>query len=170
MPEMKIGEYNRDAVISYAHRWAYKRNPKFYDFSNIGGDCTNFASQCIYAGCEAMNFTPTYGWYYVDLNNRAPAWTSVKYLHQFLVNNKGIGPFGKEVSIDMVEKGDIVQLIIDKNDFQHTPVITSVGSESNRTFDDIIIAAHSYDCDRRPLSTYDIKAVRFIHIEGIYVQ
>ncbi len=47
----------------YAHRWAYGRNPAFYDYEHLGGDCTNFASQCIYAGSGVMNFTPTFGWY-----------------------------------------------------------------------------------------------------------
>ena len=41
--------YNRAAAVLYAHKWAYGRNPRFYDYENLGGDCTNFASQCIYA-------------------------------------------------------------------------------------------------------------------------
>ena len=32
--------YNRTAAVEYANRWAYFRNPEFYDFSAIGGDCT----------------------------------------------------------------------------------------------------------------------------------
>ena len=69
--------YDRDAAVAYAHRWAYGRNPNYYDYENIGGDCTNFASQCIYAGCGVMNYTPTFGWYYFDANRKAPAWTGV---------------------------------------------------------------------------------------------
>lgn len=46
--------YNRRAAVAYAHKWAYSRNPAFYDFSEIGGDCTNFASQCLYAGTGIM--------------------------------------------------------------------------------------------------------------------
>ncbi len=42
----------------YAHLWAYGRNPRYYDYEGIGGDCTNFASQCIYAGAGVMNDTP----------------------------------------------------------------------------------------------------------------
>ena len=41
-------EYNRANAVAYAKKWAYGRNPKYYDFSDLGGDCTNFASQCIY--------------------------------------------------------------------------------------------------------------------------
>ena len=30
--------YNRAAAVEYANRWAYFRNPEFYDFSAIGGE------------------------------------------------------------------------------------------------------------------------------------
>ena len=42
--------YNREKVKEYAKKWAYGRNPKYYNFDSIGGDCTSFISQCIYAG------------------------------------------------------------------------------------------------------------------------
>ena len=75
---MKIIDYDRDKSVAYAKKWAYGRNPKFYAFSNLGGDCTNFASQCIYAGAGVMNYTPTFGWYYKNLNDRTPSWTGVE--------------------------------------------------------------------------------------------
>ena len=71
MPQLH--PYDREAAVLYAHQWAYGRNPLFYDYEHLGGDCTNFASQCIYAGSGVMNFTPTYGWYYIDANRKAPA-------------------------------------------------------------------------------------------------
>ena len=47
---MTLRPYDRQAAVAYAHRWAYLRNPAFYNFDKLGGDCTNFASQCLYAG------------------------------------------------------------------------------------------------------------------------
>ena len=76
---MTLYPYDRQAAVDYAHRWAYARNPKFYDFENLGGDCTNFVSQCLYAGSGIMNFTPEFGWYYIDVNERSPSWTGVPY-------------------------------------------------------------------------------------------
>ncbi|MEG1874278.1 MAG: amidase domain-containing protein [Angelakisella sp.] len=156
--------YDRKAAVDYANIWAYRRNPKYYDFEDIGGDCTNFASQCILAGTGVMNFTETYGWYYLSLDYRAPAWTGVVYLFNFLTGNKGAGPFGREVLLEEVQPGDVCQLILDKADFQHTPVITKVGSPV--TLATVIVAAHSYDVDCRPLDTYKTRKIRYIHIEG----
>ena len=92
---MKIFEYDRTSAYEYAKKWAFGRNPAFYDFSRIGGDCTNFASQCIYAGAGIMNYTPTFGWFYKSANDRTPSWTGVEYLYNFLVNNEGAGPFAE---------------------------------------------------------------------------
>ncbi|MDE5667595.1 MAG: amidase domain-containing protein, partial [Clostridia bacterium] len=83
---MTILDYDRQAAYEYAKKWAFSRNPAFYDFSKIGGDCTNFASQCIYAGAKIMNFTPTFGWFYRSANDRTPSWTGVQFLYNFLVN------------------------------------------------------------------------------------
>lgn len=65
--------YDRPAAVAYAHRWAYGRNPRYYDYERVGGDCTSFASQCLYAGAGIMNFTRDLGWYYLDGNHKAPA-------------------------------------------------------------------------------------------------
>lgn len=97
---MRILEYDRQAAFEYAKKWAFRRNPRYYNFEKIGGDCTNFASQCIYAGAKVMNFTPTFGWYYISINNRAPAWTGVEYLFNFLTGNDAEGPFAEETALN----------------------------------------------------------------------
>ena len=37
----EIIPYDREAAVRYAHRWAYGRNPNYYDYEELGGDCTN---------------------------------------------------------------------------------------------------------------------------------
>lgn len=164
MPQYQVIPYNRAAAIAYANEYAFLRNPNYYNFDYIGGDCTNFASQCIYAGCHIMNYTPVTGWYYINLNNRAPAWTGVEYLYNFLTRNKGVGPFGREVPVQEIAAGDICQLSFDGKVFSHTPFITFAAE--TKALDRILIAAHTNDSKDRPLSTYNFKKIRFIHIEG----
>ena len=82
----------------------------FYDFENNGGDCTNFISQCIFAGSGVMNYTPTFGWYYNSQYSRAPAWTGVQYLYNFLISNRSVGPYGKPSDESNCQTGDIIQL------------------------------------------------------------
>lgn len=157
---MKKTPYNREAAVAYARKWALDRNKKYYDFEKVGGDCTNFASQCIYAGAGVMNFTKITGWYYKSSYDRTASWTGVNYLYDFLIHNKFTGPFGHIVSSSQIQPGDIVQLGTGNGTFYHTPVITSVSPE-------ILVSAHSYDALDIPLSSYNYGTVRFIHIDGV---
>lgn len=154
-------DYDRNAAVAYARRWALGRNPNYYNFNGLGGDCTNFASQVIYAGAGVMNFTPTFGWYYNSVNDRAPAWTGVQYLYNFLVNNDGVGPFAKQVPLAELEVGDIVQLGTGTDDFYHSPVVVDIVRGQ------ILIAAHTNDALMRPLSSYRYGQIRGIHILGV---
>lgn len=159
MPQERA--YNREAAVAYAKEWALNRNPDYVDFESMGGDCTNFASQCLFAGSKAMNYTPTFGWYFHSLASRAPAWTGVEFLHQFLTGNKGSGPFAREVPLDQCELGDLIQLGRSDGHFYHSLVVCA------KTSQDILICAHTYDAYMRPLSEYFYDTARCIHIDGV---
>ncbi len=157
---MRERPYNRQAAVAYAQTWALHRNPNYYNFENIGGDCTNFASQCIYAGAGIMNYTPVTGWFYRTSSDRTAAWTGVEYLYRFLINNHSAGPYGHVVSERQAQPGDIVQLGTAQGKFYHSPVIIA-------TTPTILVAAHTFDALDRPLSTYQYALSRVIHIDGV---
>ncbi len=161
MENSKISEYDRGAAVAYAKKWAFARNPAYYNFDRIGGDCTNYASQCLHAGGGLMNYTPTFGWYYISVNDRAPAWTGVEYFYNFLINNQSTGPFAEERPLDRLETGDFIQLGKATGDFYHTPIICGFRRGEP------LLAAHTYDAYNRALSTYSYQRVRGIHILGI---
>ena len=159
-------EYDRKKTIEYAKKWAYTRNPKYYNFDSVGGDCTNFISQCIYAGSGIMNYKKDTGWYYNSVNDRAPSWTGVEFLYKFLINNRGVGPRGIETKIDKIETGDIIQLSFDGIKFLHTLIVVKIGEVV--TLDNIYVASHTYDSYNRKTSSYQFENIRFIHIEGVW--
>jgi hypothetical protein len=142
--------YNREAARAYAARWYNGRNPEFYDFDALGGDCTNFASQCLYAGCGVFNYTPVTGWYYTNLNRRAPSFTGVQYLYNFLIHNAGAGPYGIESPLLSAQIGDIIQLSFDGAGFAHTAMVTQTGALPSA--DSIAVSAHTHDVYDKPLN------------------
>lgn len=160
MPQIKA--YRRGDAVRYAEKWAYGRNPAYYDFSAIGGDCTNFISQCIYAGSGVMNYTPEVGWYYRNINDRSPSWTGVPFLYAFLKNNREKGPFAVETERENLEIGDVIQLG-NGDRFYHSLLVT--GIEGNRIF----VAAHTFNAYMRPLASYSFSEARYLHIEGVYI-
>ena len=168
---MRLIEYDRRAAVAYARKWAFARNPQFYNFDGLGGDCTNFASQCLFAGCGVMNFTPTFGWFYQDLQNRAPAWTGVEFFYNFLISNaqgngegigigNGAGPFAVETNLSGLQIGDFIQFGRATGDFYHTPMV--VGFDGTEP----LLAAHSYDAFNRKLSSYNFAQLRCLHVLG----
>ena len=159
-----MDNYNREKVLKYAKKWAYLRNPQYYNYENIGGDCTNFVSQCIYEGYNQMNYDKVNGWYYINGNNKSPSWTGVEFLHKFLVKNKGIGPYGKEINQSNVKLGDIAQLSFDGQKFGHTLIIVNV---DNKSLEEIKIASHTFDNYGKSIAEYTFQKVRFIQIEGV---
>ncbi len=164
---MFFAPYNRAAAVAYAHRWAYGRNPAFYDYERLGGDCTNFASQCLYAGSGVMDYLPVYGWYYLNANQKSPSWTGVVYLYNYLTRTQqSVGPIAKEVALEELMPGDIIQLSFDGISYQHTPVVVSAQHAAVPSA--VFVAAHSYDADNRPLSTYEYQSAKFLHIEGVW--
>ena len=160
--------YRRLNAVLYAHHWAYGRNPRFYDYEELGGDCTNFASQCVYAGAGVMNYTPVYGWYYIDPDNKAPAWTGVEYFYSFLTRPQiSLGPVARETDdLRLAQPGDVIQLRFSGPVFQHSPVVVQTNPDGSA--DKILLAAHSSDADWRPLSSYEYEAYRVLHILGFY--
>lgn len=156
--------YDREQAVAYAHKWALERNPIYYNFDSIGGDCTNFVSQCLLAGCGRMNYKRDVGWYYNSLHDRSAAWTGVEYLHRFLTGNKGAGPYGTELAFSQAEPGDIIQLSFDGKHFSHSLFVT--GTDSMPSIWSTLVCTHTYDAQDRPLSSYMYQKMRLIHLEG----
>ena len=151
--------YNRQKAVEYAQKWALGANPNFYHFEGIGGDCTNFISQCLLAGGCEMNFKYPLGWYYKSSYDRSPSWTGVAYLQQFLLRkDNSVGPRGKIVGLDEVEVGDIIQLRQNPNRFNHTVIVSKILNNQ------IYVCAHSNDAKDKPLSSYNFFALMPMHI------
>lgn len=163
--------YNRERAVEYARRWALSRNPLFFDFTGGGGNCTNFVSQCLLAGSLIMNPAETFGWYYVDVNDRAPSWTGVRELYEFVCGlgdfspkSERQGPFCEEVLRERAEVGDIVQLANGRGNFYHSLLISGFADG------EILVCAQSNDALDRPLSTYNYASARFLHVQGVNVE
>ena len=160
--------YDRTRAVAYAKRWAFSRNPLFTDFTGLGGNCTNFVSQAIFAGGCVMNYTPDFGWYYISPEDRAPAWSSVEYFFDFITGaprfaarNGGEGPYGRVVERPFAMVGDAIQYANAEGDWYHTVIISKI------TENEIFVCAQSDDALDRPLSSYSFASYRILHIDGV---
>lgn len=154
--------YDRQKAVQYAHKWAYGRNKRYLQFDGLGGDCTNFISQCLYAGGMPMNYKKIFGWYYISANNRAPAWTGAQYLNNFLITNKGVGPSAKRVDITGIRPGDVIQLSFTQGLLSHSLFVVETGAVPD--IHNVLIATHTDDSDYRPLDTYHPLEMQFMSV------
>lgn len=159
----KINKYNRENAVNYALKYALTKNPEFFDYTFQGGNCTNYISQCVYAGAPKMNISPS-GWYYFSPANTSISWANVEPFYNFITSNSGEGVFAKLSPLDMCEVGDVIQLKFShKNVFSHALVVTEI---KNRTPNGIYVCANTRDIKNVPLGSYRYEQFRLIHILG----
>ncbi len=98
--------YDRLAAVKYAERWWNSYNPNFKKFDV---DCTNFISQCLFAGGAPMTGYPSRnkGWWHRN-NNWSYSWSVAHALRWYLSGAKA-GLRGKEMaSADLLQPGDVI--------------------------------------------------------------
>lgn len=143
--------FDRLKSVKYALKWAYSFNPMFYNFSYIGGDCTNFVSQCLYFGGIDMDYN-LYGWFYTSLNNRAPAWSGVNEFWNYAIKEKSHSLKIKQCSLDEVELSDIIQLYNGER-YYHNLIVTDIRNG-------IKVSAHDFSARNIPLNYYNYTSLR----------
>lgn len=159
----KINKYDRNKAVAYALKYAKEKNPSFFDYTSQGGNCTNYISQCVYAGAPQMQISAN-GWFYFSPSNTSISWANVEPFYDFITNNAGLGVFAKESPLEMCAIGDVIQLkFATKNVFSHALLISNITS---LTPNGIFVCANTRDVKNVPLSFYRFEKLRLIHILG----
>ena len=153
---MKV--YNRINAVKYARKYALSPSPNFYHFGDIGGDCTNFISQCLLAGNCTMKYDKLNGWYYNSAADRSYSWTGVSFLQSFLLSPPTGGPRATICSLSEIIEGDIIQLQQNKTHFNHTLFVSKILNG------EIYVCAHSNDALDKKLSSYNYLQLLPLHI------
>ena len=175
--KQKLYNYNRINAVNYARMWALKLNPKWgnYEAKGYGGDCTNFTSQCIYAGGIPFDF---YGasdyvkWYWYSNDKRVAPWTGAKQFNYYVQYNKGYGLKAHLAGLGDMMPGDIVQLGGNYPKTYHSMIISDYVYNSNGYVEDYLICQHSTSVGGRlkdyPLSSKPPVEKVYISIDGYY--
>lgn len=98
--------YNYDAIANYAERYWSNYNPAYRSFSQ---DCTNFVSQAMYAGgwSQVSGFYQSSSVWWYNSSNQSYTWAGAENWAAFALNT---GRTKYYRSIDMLRKGDVLQL------------------------------------------------------------
>ncbi|MBT2599203.1 MULTISPECIES: amidase domain-containing protein [unclassified Oceanobacillus] len=117
-------EYNRLEAVKYAERWWNSYNPAYRTFEV---DCTNYISQCLYAGGAPTWGEPVRerGWWYSG-NSWSFSW-SVAHSMRWYLSGSQKGLKGKEVeSPEELFPGDVICYDFEgDNRWNHTTIVVT---------------------------------------------
>ncbi|WP_206830182.1 amidase domain-containing protein [Alicyclobacillus fructus] len=143
-PDWRSGLYDRMRAVRYADAWWDGTNPRFPRFSD---DCTNFVSQCLYAGGISMWGEPNRaaGWWFQfgQKPNWSYSWSTAHALYLALTD-----ALGAKVVSDPGELkiGDV--LFYDWNGegtYHHSAIVTDFDAMGEP-----LVNAHTIDSYHRP--------------------
>lgn len=161
--------YRRDKAVAYAEQWWNEPNPSFLAFEE---DCTNYVSQCIFAGSAPMNYTGKreLGWWYKGMVNKQEAWSYswavANSLERYLrVNTSGLRAEQVDDPTEL-QLGDVIFYDWDGNgNIQHSTIVTAFDMNGMP-----LVNAHTNNCRHRYWDYQDSHAwteatrYRFFHI------
>lgn len=118
--------YNRREAVRYAELWWNSYNPKYKNFSV---NCTNYVSQCLFAGGAPMWGTPnrSEGWWYTGKEDGwSFSWAVAHSLMWYLAgSDHGLQAVQKERASDLT-LGDVICYDFSGDDrWDHTTIVTS---------------------------------------------
>jgi hypothetical protein len=128
-PPALRARYDRARAAAYADAWWEKGNPNYLTFEV---DCTNFVSQCLFAGGAPMNYTDRRdsGWWYKGRIGGQEQWSfswAVSESLQFYLTKSRTGLRAEEVDrAELLDIGDVIFYDWDGDGrFQHSTIVTA---------------------------------------------
>jgi cell wall-associated NlpC family hydrolase len=140
--------YNRAKAAQYAETWWQTPNPKYEEFEV---DCTNFVSQCLFAGGAPMNYTGKrdLGWWYAGKKGNQELWSyswAVANSLQTFLSHSRKGLHGHAVDDPReLQPGDTIAYDWDGDGrYQHNTIVTAKDANGMP-----LVNAHTYNSRNR---------------------
>ncbi|MER1986403.1 MAG: amidase domain-containing protein [Solibacillus sp.] len=119
--------YNRQLAVDYARKWWNSSNPRFPVFQD---DCTNFISQCLYAGGAPMRGQPNRaeGWWMVGEGERwSFSWSVAHSLRWYLETSQRGLRATRVYSPSELQIGDVIFYdFTGDGRIDHSVIVTSI--------------------------------------------
>jgi cell wall-associated NlpC family hydrolase len=162
--------YNREEAVAYADRWWKEGNPEFEIFEV---DCTNYVSQCLFAGGAPINYTGKRetGWWYKGYNGKQEwwsfSWAVSDSLQRYLSGSHSSGLRAEAVErAEQLLPGDVIFYDWDGNGhYQHSTIVTALDAGGMPLVNARTVSSrHRYWDYRDSYAWTDRTAYRFFHI------
>ncbi|MBW5445646.1 hypothetical protein GE107_06155 [Cohnella sp. CFH 77786] len=162
--------YRREEAVAYAERWWSEPNPSYENFEV---NCTNYVSQCLFAGHAPMNYTGRResGWWYKGRAGGREmwsySWAVADSLQRYLSRSRGFG-FRAEAlgSPDGLNLGDVICYDWDGTGrFGHNTIVTAFAPDGSPLVNANTVSSRHRYWDYRDSYAWTARTrYRFFHI------
>ncbi|MDT3428497.1 hypothetical protein J2Z22_004089 [Paenibacillus forsythiae] len=169
-PSVRDVRYRREDAAAYADRWWNENNPEYETFAV---DCTNYVSQCLFAGGAPINYTGKRetGWWYKGYvggqEGWSFSWAVSDSLRRYLDGERRFGLRAETVERpEQLMLGDVIQYDWDGDGrFQHSTVVTAFDAGGMPLVNaHTVPSRHRYWDYRDSYAWTDRTVYRFFHI------
>ena len=165
--------YDREKAVAYADQYHHERNPLWYNFTDEGGNCQNYASQCMLEGGIEMDYYGDEQWkcyvedpdYEPEINEeetahgRTRSWVNVGYFYNYAKWNEDRGLVADaNVNLNYAQPGDII--LVGNEGPAHTVIVSKVVNGH------ILVDSNSIDMKDYPIEAYTYTGIMLIKILG----
>ncbi|MCM3493976.1 amidase domain-containing protein [Paenibacillus lactis] len=169
----RSGRYEREAAAAYADRWWDSGNPEFAEFDV---DCTNYISQCLFAGKAPIHYTGKResGWWYKGYVGGREWWSYSWAVSNSFANYLYTSTTG--LRGELVERpeqlmlGDVIVYDWDGDGaFQHSTIVTAFDAGGMPLVNAHTVSSrHRYWDYRDSYAWNDKTKYRFYHIPDYF--
>lgn len=158
--------YDRAAAYDYLMAYCDERNPAWYAYDDVGGNCMNFGSQVLLAGGIPEDEKGDEEWYWDGQNDLDLSWINVGRFYDYCRKNDGFGLVADtEAGYYTGEVGDV--LIVGFNgDHRHTTIISDIVKDKAGNTVDYLISCNTTNYRDFPASAYYYTFHRLVKIYG----
>ena len=165
--------YNREKAVAYAEQYCHERNPLWYNFTDEGGNCQNYASQCLLEGGIEMDYYGEEQWkcyvedpdYEPEINEeetaygRTRSWVNVGYFYNYAKWNEDRGLVADvNANLYYAQPGDII--LVGNEGPAHTVIVSKVVNGH------ILVDSNSIDMKDYPIEAYTYTGIMLVKILG----
>jgi len=168
-----MGIYHREKAVQYADQWWNNYNPQFRSFEV---DCTNYVSQCLWAGGAPMDYgNKSNGWWYKWGATRSTdtwsySWSVSHSFRWYLQSGYNRLKATEVTSPSKLTIGDVILYDFDGDGkWQHSTIVTAITLGGMP-----LVNAHTVNSKRRYWDYKDSHAwtpqinYKFFHIADLF--
>lgn len=158
--------YNAAAALAYADTYVGSRSDDWGDYSDVGGNCQNYVSQCLNAGGIPEDVYGDDVWEWYSYSDYTVSWTVVGAFMDYAAYNNGYGLYAlTDVPYTSGTAGDTLH-VGTEDTWQHSTLISAPVRDAGGDIVDYLVYSNTGDLKNYPASLYGYSQFSIVKIVG----